>query len=677
MSGIGAIFRRTRGGAPLDDLLGAMASAITDLGGDRTTTVALRTVGFVHTLRSGLTPEDAFDRQPVRARGGALTLVFDGRIDNREELGQLLSIPTSEMSGLADSAVFARAWERFGPVVASRVIGPFAAIVWDDAAAELIAVRDPLGQRTLHWQETPDRFIVASAPRAIHACGVKREVDEVKIADSLLLNYRDDTRTFFLGISRLSRGNRLHVTADRRRVTQYHQVTDVEPLRLASDDDYLDAAGSVLDVAVRACLRTVTPPSLMLSSGLDSTLVAAAAAPVLAERGQTLHAYTSAPVEHWRPAPKSDHPGDESAGVDAFLRMHDDIVHTYVRAPGRGLFDQLDEVLAAADSPPVGGINLHWVHEIHRLTRERGAAVVLTGSAGNLTLGWPGESLVRELAAQRRWREVWGEVRSARGRYGWPVEVYRRLVEPHLPRPIWEGARRLEGRHVRDWRSYSGLDERSPAAATALQRAAALGFDPGFRVQLRRADQISSILDNAMNEGAEIDQAIGALHGTEARDPLFDRRVVEFAFSLPTHQYRRNGVSRWLERRLLDGRAPQEVIGTHAQRGRQATDARLRMAGELTDIRNELAAAADDDMLSRVLDLDRLESIVDRPGWWERPDDVPGEDLDLLALSRAITTARFVRMARNPQLSTAPRVESVRSEDREAGRVELDPRAER
>ncbi len=666
MSGIGAVLRRTRGGPSLDGLLGEVASALQDLGPDGTTTAIVGPVGFVHTARRGLTAEDALERQPVEASGGRLTLVFDGRVDNRDELRRLLSIPTEVMPSITDSALFARVWERFGPSAADHVIGPFAAIVWDDVAAELIAVRDPMGQRTLHWHESRDRFVVASAPRAIHACGVRRELDEIKLADSLLLNYHDATRTFFAGISRLARGHAMHLSAGRRRITEYRNVTAVEPLRLATDGDYVEAARAVLEIAVESNLRTVAAPSMMLSSGLDSTLVAATAEPILATRGEVLHTYTSVPLEAWRPHPGSRTVGDESRGVDAFLCLHPDMVHTYVRAPGKGPLHDLDETIAAADAPPVSATNLLWIHEIHRLTRQRGASVVLTGGAGNLTLGWPGDSLARELAAERRWRNLWTELASANSRFGWAGEVYHQFVDPHLPRGVWDRIGRLRGRREPYWWTRAGLKAGTPEAAAALRRAGELGFDVGFRAPAHRDAQVRSILDNAMNEIAEIDQALGAMHGTETRDPLFDRRVAEFAFAVPTEQYRRNGVRRWLQRRLLEGHVPPEVLRPTG-RGRQAADARLRMAPDRERIRLEFSDAAGHDVLSRLLDLDWLKSISERNDWWDGPDEIPGDYLEVLAVSRAIAATRFVRSIGSStagSAATAPSTTLNRSDER-------------
>ncbi len=669
MSGIAVVFNRSSRAKPVGPLLDGVAAALADLGRDGSTTLDLVRVGFVYTHQGDLTPEDVHERQPVRVREGRLTIVFDGRIDNRADVRRLLSIAEQEMSQLSDSELFAQLWERWDERAADLVIGPFAAIVWDAEAAEVVAVRDPLGRRVLTWHATPDRLIVATAPRGIHACGVLREVDELKLVDALILNNGDVTRTFYSGISMLRAGHLLRATASSVVETEYRDVTQVEPLRLTSDDDYLDAAREVTAAAVGAILRTTHPPSFALSGGLDSSHVVSVAEPMLRDRGDPVHAYTSVPLERWRPALGWNLVGDETAAVNAFLAMHPDIVHTYVRAPDRVMTDYLDSVIAAADAPPRNVMNLFWIHEIHRLTRERGARVVITGEAGNATLGWNGDSIANDLLAQRRWGDLVDEIRASSGRGGAAGEVYRRFLGPALPRSAWERVQRLRGVHF-DWRDYSALDPSSAAAGLAEARAIKFGFDPAFRgarghrwSQLRMIDHLRS--------AGNIIGAMGVIHGTEARDPLVDRRVVEFALAIPTDQFRRNGRGRWLQRRLLAGHAPSEVIGPNAPRGRQAADSRLRVATIRRQLRTDLDGFEQDPTLAELIDLRRLRAMLDRDDWWTCDQDPEPDSWDLLALSRAIAAGRFVEAVRAPQAVAPVATLQARSAVERAELVEL------
>jgi asparagine synthase (glutamine-hydrolysing) len=406
-------------------------------------------------------------------------------------------------------------------------------------------------------------------------------------------------------------------------------------------------------------LRTTAPPSLSLSSGLDSTMVAAGLLPILRERGETLHAYTSIPVERWRPDPGNRRNGDERNGVDAFLAMHPEIEHTYVRAGGRGLFDYLDTIIDGADAPPRNAMNLYWIHEIHRLTRDRGARVVLTGGGGNMTLGWDGATLPIDLLRQGHLRALARELAGdRRARVPFVQPLFNDLLLPYAPRRVWAAYRRIRGATIHRWSSFSAVDPVFAEAMEVDRRAAALGYDDAFRPPRGRAEFQAGSMANAFQEGGDIRRGMSAVHGTEMRDPTMDRRVVELAFRIPADQFRRNGERRWLQKRMLAGQAPPAVLQP-GRRGTQAADARLRLGADLSRIRAEVDEAAADPQLRRMLDIDGLRASLRAAEWWTADQDPDDIGTTILRLSRALATARFVQAVRDPQASRIPATGSV------------------
>src|SRR5215470_17758767 len=98
-----------------------------------------------------LLPEDAFDRQPLVGGGGRYVLVADLRLDNREDLSEVLQIPTEKASRLSDAAFLLAAVERWGEQCVEKLIGDYAFALWDGTKRHIILARDPLGQRPLHF----------------------------------------------------------------------------------------------------------------------------------------------------------------------------------------------------------------------------------------------------------------------------------------------------------------------------------------------------------------------------------------------------------------------------------------------------------------------------------------------------------------------------------------------
>lgn len=661
MSGIGVVFHRD-GSEVSRPALERMAGALRMYGRDDQAILRTGPVGFVWSHLGGFTPEDRHEAQPVRSVDGRLVAVFDGRIDDRDALLAALGIARSDAATTPDSAVFVAAWARWGVEAGARVVGEWAALVWDGRAGELHAARDAMGRRSLHLHERDDRVVLASAPKAIHALGdVPRELDELKLADSLILNFQDQERGWFAGISRIAPGTVVTFTDRGRSSRRVRDLLAAPPVRLGSDDEYVEAATELLDRVVRDSLRSAGPIAAHLSAGFDSAAVVATALPVLRERGETLHAYTSIPREDWVQAPHQVRPGDESEGVRRFLSLHPDLRHTFVRSEDRSLTSYLESMVEAYEGAPRNAANLFWIHEIDRLAREDGCRVVLGGQSGNASLTLSGVDLPLALLRRGRLVRLVRELRAVPGRRhplvsgllhdvalrggpAWLTTAHRRLRsgrDPY-PAPITDGF---------------------AAETDVYGRARQVGFDPTFaRRGSHRRMMVNGLLFGAGAEGSDVRQALRALHGTEVRDPLGDVRLVEWCLGVPDDQLRRDGRDRWLAQRVLRGRVPDETLRAPGQaaRGRQAADIRLRVRDELEVIGRELDAAAEDPAINRMIDVERMRRIVADGDLWSAPTDPEDSSLDLLVLTRAVATVELLHWARaDPQAAAIGAVDRV------------------
>ena len=150
---------------------------------------------------------------------------------------------------------------------------------------------------------------------------------------------------------------------------------------------------------------------MLLSGGLDSTSVAAAAAPLLAKRGERLAAFTGAPMIGFR---EPDLPGwvlDEAPLAGEVAARHGNVDHLVVRAQGLFL-DDLDRFFDAAETPYTGTASRVWYEGIMAAAQRRDISVLLTGKSGNYTVSWPGTGLIRSLVGKGHSRQAWLEARA-------------------------------------------------------------------------------------------------------------------------------------------------------------------------------------------------------------------------------------------------------------------------
>ena len=653
MSAIGAVFCRDGGGPPRGRLA-AMSAALRGFGAR---TVHRRTgpTGLVRTVSAGLAPEDACDPGIVEAGGGRL-LLFDGCLHHRQDLAAALGVGQGAARDWADSALFARAWERWGEDSLVRAEGEFAAVVWDPAHYTLTVFCSPLLAPPLFFAIDRRRAIVATAPRAIFAWGdLPRRLDDAYLAGSMALVYGDARASFWRHVRSLAPGETLTVSPDSERIRRHYDLAArVRPVRLPRDSDYLEAANEHLRRAVADAMPPPTAsPSVLLSGGLDSTTVAVAALELLEGKpGRApLVSFTAVPEPGWDGRVPRGQVGDEGPLVRRLQEAYPALDARFVDAAGLGPGHALERMIERAEAPPLSPANQPWLHECLRRSRAAGRRTVLTGQSGNATFSFGGAPRLASLLGAGRWRTLLREAAALpHGRLG-PLRPILKLAVPSYL-PAWmrppANARLLRHRH---WRRYSAIH---PAFArdmrleeTTRQRGLGLYSSVGrscLEAQVR-------ILQNPIRQGPRrwTSLALAAIHDLALRDPLGDRRLVEWCLGLPDEQYLHRGQSRRLVRRLMRNRLPAEVLA--APFGRQAADRHLRIGRNLHRIRDRFEGWRADPEVAGRLDLDRLLRVLDT--WPDRtplsPADHPEWAFIYNGVERAFATGHFIRWATGAQ----------------------------
>ncbi len=641
MSAIGAVVFLD-GRPATGQMLESMGRALGSLG-DRSDFLVAGPAGLLHRPMA-FTPEDEHERQPLVGGEGRFVLVFDGRIDNREEFTAAWGETPGPLP-VPDSRYVLRAWEAWGEVAPQRLIGSWAFIVWDVVERSLFAAVSPSDGRTLYYHHGAGSFAAATMPRGLFVLpGVDRALDELKIAD-FLLDVVDLSRSFFVGVTLLPPGHRLRLGNGTIDVRRFWSVEEVRPVRFRRDEEYVEAACALLDRVVAAQLRSRSRVSLFLSGGLDSSAVAATAAPLLASRGERLLAFTEVPrISFPGPVPPGRY-ADETPLVTAIARRHPAIDLTLVRTGSRSFLDDLEILFDHLEAPFRNVFNRCWMEAIAAEARQRGSSVLLTGSGGNMTMSWEGHDLFSRLLREGRWPRAF---REAQALAGGDLSAARLLVSqgllPLLPGGVGPVARRAWGllaRHCEDGLDWSPIRPEFAGACRVAERARSLSQRRVDRSRMGPAEGRAWLL--GLGSGRAADTAFRSLHGVDLRSPLFDVRLVEFTLGIPEEQHVRNGCSRWLVRRAMEGRLPREVL-ENRERGLQAADWFEGLTSARDQLTGELERFGQDDLASRALDLPRCLRAVAR--WPDEEWPSPRVMADYWALGKAVMTGRFILWAR-------------------------------
>src|SRR6266849_4493820 len=585
-----------------------------------------------------------YEAQPSTDADGRELFAALARLDNREELGGALGLATADLARMSDAAVLRRMHARWGDAGVARCLGAFAFASWDAHARRLTLGRDCLGNRPLFYHCGPQFVAFASTLGVLFALpGVPRGLDEIALANFLVVNNRDRQRTFYRGIARVP--SRTLVTIDRNGVrARQYWAPDLDALPpYARDEDYVERARELLDLAVASVTRDTPRVAISASGGFDSSAIAATAARLgLAE---SITCFSLVP-----PAGASIDVGpfryfDEREKVMALARMHpaldvrfiaSDRVHPMAGDDAR--------YFARANLPAHGAAALDDGFHLVDAVAAAGHRTLLIGNYGNFGLTWWGSySLVALLRSGRLGafaRELQATARQTdRG----PARTFAGdVLMPTMPRWARRLVYRSRGRDPDSVAHLSALNPEFIAERGLAQQWQAEDFDPWFgppdwNGARWRAYRVFDHNQYARDIRGQADE----IFGVELRDPLADRRLLEFTLAVPEPMFRRDGVARSFARRVLADRLPREII-EERRRGANTPSWFRSLDARRQDIARDIESLEASPLARRLLDLPRLKRLMAQ---W--PDDAQEaehrSDEYRAVLARGVHVGRFVR----------------------------------
>lgn len=228
--------------------------------------------GFGHVRLAVIDPKGG--AQPMRLPGCDVSVVFNGEIYNYLELREELRARGASFRTSSDTEVLLRAYEAWGRDCVARFNGMFAFALYDGRSRELFLARDPYGQKPLYYAEHQGRLHFASEAGAFGLIpGFAARLRASSVAHFLAFEALYGERSFIEGVSKLPPGHWACYAGGGLRVERYYRnaprprITDVREAEELVDEQ--------MRRAVRMVYRADVPVGVLLSGGLDSTLVLA------------------------------------------------------------------------------------------------------------------------------------------------------------------------------------------------------------------------------------------------------------------------------------------------------------------------------------------------------------------------------------------------------------------
>ncbi|MDO7844287.1 XrtA/PEP-CTERM system amidotransferase [Sphingomonas immobilis] len=494
--------------------------------------------------------------QPMRSQDGALTVTYNGEIYNFAELRAELQAKGARFVTSGDTEVLLHGWEAWGPAMLDRLNGMFAFALHDAARQCLFVARDRMGVKPLHYAELSDGAVAfASELKGLLAHPLlRREPDVRAVEDYLAFGYVPDDTCLVAGVKKLPAGHFLLLERGKP-VPAPTRWWDIDFSRRSTRKAKALEEELVEHLRAAVALRMVAdvPLGAFLSGGVDSSAVVA----LMAEASPR--------------AVKTCTIGFDEAGLDE-RAYADQIARRFATEHRERIVSPDDfaliDTLAAAFDEPFADASALATYRVCELARET-VTVALSGDGADEAFA--GYRRYKFQAAEERVRgllpaSIRSGVFGTLGRYypkaDWAPQRFRAkttllalaedggeayahsvgVTSPALRAQLLsdDARRALQGHRAED--RYVRAMRHAPAR-DALDRAQYADFQhwlPGDI--LTKADRTSMAVS------------------LEAREPLLDYKLVEFAATLPANMRLRGGQGKWLMKKAMERYLPEDIL---------------------------------------------------------------------------------------------------------------------
>ena len=486
--------------------------------------------------------------QPMVSDNGRFVVVYNGEIYNFLELRHQLDGIKRNWKSCSDTEVLLAAYECWGAGCLDRFHGMFAFAIWDRKENVLFAARDRMGVKPFYYHYSPNALFFSSRPRALFEIEPKlsRDLDYQALRLYLESGYIPAPYSIHTAVRKLPPAHYLRLKGAQLELKRYWNFATIQPessWEMRPEDDLLDELEEIVSKSVKMRLISDVPLGAFLSGGIDSSLVIAMMTKHNAEAVKTFtigftendydeSIYAKRVAEHLN----TDH-HCENLGIDDLLSLIDRFTEEY------------DEPFFDSSAFPTMAVS--------RMTRHF-VTVSMSGDGGD------------ELFGGYHYYQV--------------VDKLSRLF--HIPRMLTQTLAfclNLLPKHELKLLA-NAIRQPNPLAMFAFSRSIekdfgcvltpaavqdTFGLNSFFTQAAKAFPNHLSILDKVMRLDAmftlpddylqKVDVATMA-YSLESREPLLDHAIVEWAMKLPHTWKLKNGVNKYLLRKLSYRYVPKMVL---------------------------------------------------------------------------------------------------------------------
>lgn len=512
----------------------------------------LQGIGLGHKRLSIIDLSDE-GKQPMTSSNNRYVMTYNGEVYNFEILRKELEHQGCVFRGHSDTEVILAAIETWGLEQSiSRFIGMFAFALWDKAEKKLHLARDRLGIKPLYFGHVNGAFIFASELKALRNFPkFNQPIHRDAIALFLRHNYIPAPYSIYEGINKLQPGKILTLDVSQEnkqdyQISTYWSVATTVEQGIArpftgSDKEAIDQLDTLLKDAINLRMLADVPLGAFLSGGIDSSVVTA-----------LMQAQSSQPVKTFSIG--FNETGYNEAVYAKAIAEHLGTEHTELYVTSAEAMAVIPQLPTLFDEPFSDSSQIP-TFLVSQLARNH-VTVSLSGDGG--------DELFYGYSRYFNTKNTWRKINTIPEKIRLPLAHIIKAASKTGAGKLEKVAEILSLRHPDDlyrrsmshWKMPSSIVLGATEPLTSMTNPDLQPQAEDFSNRMMHYDLGSYLPDDILTK---VDRASMGV-SLEARVPLLDHRVVEFAWRLPLSLKKKEAQGKWILRQLLYRYVPQELV---------------------------------------------------------------------------------------------------------------------
>lgn len=509
------------------DILSNMNNTLSNRGPDEQGFYIKENVALAHKRLIVIDPEGGKQPMIEKYSFGEYVIVYNGQIYNTKELRHTLEENGFSFNGHCDTEVLLKSYIYYGNEVAKHLNGIFSFAIWNSQKQELFLARDHFGVKPLYYTQFDNSFIFASEIKAIFKYpGIEKIIDKQGISELFGIGPAHTPGTsVFKNIYEIKPAHFAVYNKSGLHIERYWKLETKE--HTDNFEQTCEKVNFLLDDAIQRQLVSDVPLCVMLSGGLDSSIIVAYASNYCRKNGlPPLDTYSVDYVDNDKNFVKSDfQPNSDNYYINIMKNKFQTNHHTIVIDTPE-LADSLEDAMIARDYPGMADVDSSFLLFCKNIKKE--ATVCLSGECSD------------EIFAGYPW--FFREDALNSNTFPWSIALTERqqILNPYI-------SSKVNLKSYIDYRYNQSLSEidfidTDSAETVEKRKITYLTMNWFMQTLLDRSDRTSMY------------------NGLELRVPFCDYRLVQYLWNIPWEIKALNGREKGLLRYVVKDLLPSEIV---------------------------------------------------------------------------------------------------------------------